>query len=409
MGACRFCGAPLQHVCATSACRRSPTRTFAPDQLDRMEPFYPLRALVCGQCFLVQLEEFETPEQIFSDYAYFSSYSTSWLDHARRYTEMAIERFGLGADSTVVEIASNDGYLLQYFHERGIPVLGVEPAANVAQAAIDKGIPTVVRFFGVEAARELAQTSRADLLIGNNVLAHVPGPQRLRRRHEAPARARRRDHDGVPAPAAPDLRATSSTRSTTSTSPTSRCSTAQRVFAAHGLALFDVEELPTHGGSLRIYGRHAEDESRPVSERVQELAERERAAGYEDLAIYAGFADRVRATKRDVLALPAGQGRGRLGRRLRRAGQGQHAAQLLRRRHRLPRLHRRPQPAQAGPLPARHPHPDPRARRRSPRRGPTTCFILPWNLKDEIIEQMAHIRDWGGRFVVRTPDVEVLP
>jgi SAM-dependent methyltransferase len=409
MGACRFCGAPLQHVCADLGMSPIANAFLAADQLDRMEPFYPLRALVCDQCWLVQLEEFETPEQIFApDYAYYSSYSTSWLEHARRYAEMATERFGLGPDSTVVELASNDGYLLQYFHEAGIPVLGVEPAEGVAQAAIVKGIPTVVRFFGVEAARELARTSRADLLIGNNVLAHVPdlndfvaGMKLLL----AP--------DGVITMEFPHLLhlISESQFDTIYHEHFSYFSlvTAQRVFAAHGITLFDVEELPTHGGSLRVFGRHAEDESKPVTERVDELAERERAAGYEDLAIYAGFADRVRATKRDVLrfflqakdegAAVAGYGAPAKGNTLLNyCGVGREFLDYTvdmsphKQGHFLPGTH----------IPIRAPEAIAETR-------PDYVFILPWNLKDEIVEQMAHIRDWGGRFVVRTPDVEVLP
>jgi len=171
---CRFCAAPVEEVFADLGMSPLANSYLSPERANAMEPFYPLRALVCGRCFLVQLEEFETPEAIFSDYAYFSSYSSSWLDHSRRYAEQMIERLGLGSDSHVVEIASNDGYLLQFFHDRQIPVLGIEPAANVAKVALQKGIPTLVEFFGRETASSLAQESAADLLLGNNVLAHVP-------------------------------------------------------------------------------------------------------------------------------------------------------------------------------------------------------------------------------------------
>ena len=189
-----------------------------------MEPFYPLHAYVCDECLLVQLEEFESPQAIFGDYAYFSSYSDTWLEHARRYVGMMVDRFGLGQQSQVVEVASNDGYLLQYFVERGIPALGIEPAGNVAEKAIAKGIPTDVAFFGVETARRLAnQGRRADLLVGNNVLAHVPDINDFVGRDQDPARSERHRYDGIPAPAAVDYTATSSTRSTTSTSRISRC------------------------------------------------------------------------------------------------------------------------------------------------------------------------------------------
>ncbi|MEA2391976.1 MAG: hypothetical protein QOK31_2085 [Solirubrobacteraceae bacterium] len=407
MGACRFCGAPLQHVCADLGMSPIANAFLAPDQLDRMEPFYPLRALVCDRCFLVQLEEFETPEQIFSDYAYFSSYSSSWLEHSRRYAEMAIERFGLGPEATVVELASNDGYLLQYFHEAGIPVIGVEPAEDVAQAAILKGIPTVVRFFGVETARDLAETSRADLLIGNNVLAHVPDLNDF----VAGMKVLLAD-DGVITMEFPHLMhlIAESQFDTIYHEHFSYFSflTAQRVFAEHGITLFDVEELPTHGGSLRIYGRHAQDESRPVGDRVRELAERERAAGYEDLAIYEGFAGSVRATKRDVLrffldakgegAAVAGYGAPAKGNTLLNyCGVGpeflDYTVDMSPRKqgHFLPGTH----------IPIRAPEAIFETR-------PEYVFILPWNLKDEIVEQMAGIREWGGRFVVRAPAVTVI-
>src|SRR5207248_10488134 len=234
-----------------------------------MEPFYPLRAYACSSCFLVQLEEFETPSQIFSEYAYFSSYSTSWLEHSRHYVEMIVERFGIDERSDVVELASNDGYLLQYFHERGIPVLGIEPAANVAKVALQKGIPTLVAFFGRDTASSLIPDSAADLLIGNNVLAHVPDlndfvagmkillapsgmitmefPHLMRLVDEHQFDTIYHEHFSY-----------------------FSFLTVRRVFAGHGLQIFDVEELPTHGGSLRIYGAHADDAEKTESERAGE-------------------------------------------------------------------------------------------------------------------------------------------
>ena len=229
-----------------------------PERVNAMEPFYPLRALVCGNCFLVQLEEFETPQEIFSDYAYFSSYSSSWLEHSRRYAEQMIERLGLGSSSHVVEIASNDGYLLQFFHERQIPVLGIEPAANVAKVALQKGIPTLVEFFGVKTAGSLAVESAADLLLGNNVLAHVPDLNDFVAGMKLLLKP-----GGVITMEFPHLMRLIEENQwdTIYHEHFSYFSflTASRVFEAHGLRLFDVEELPTHGGSLRIYGAHAED------------------------------------------------------------------------------------------------------------------------------------------------------
>jgi SAM-dependent methyltransferase len=245
-GNCRFCGAALGTVFADLGMSPLANRYLREDQLGQMEPFYPLRALVCEKCLLVQLEEYQTPDEIFSDYVYFSSYSTTWLEHCRRYAEAAVERFGLGPQSRVVEVASNDGYLLRYFAERGIPVLGVEPAANVAGAAIDKGIPTVVDFFSRTLAEELSAERQADLLIGNNVLAHVPelndfvaGLKRLL------------GEDGAITMEFPHLMRLIREREfdTIYHEHFSYFSflTVREIFATHELTIFDVEELPTHG------------------------------------------------------------------------------------------------------------------------------------------------------------------
>src|SRR4051794_2278886 len=300
-GPCRFCGTRLAHMFADLGMSPLANAYLTPQQANAMEPFFPLHALVCERCLLVQLEEYESPEAIFSDYAYFSSFSTTWLEHSRRYVELAVERFGLDASSQVTEVASNDGYLLQYFHERGIPVRGVEPAANVAEVARARGIPTEVAFFGMATARRLAAERRADLLLGNNVLAHVPdlndfvaGMQLLLAEGgtltmEFPHLMRLVDANQY---------------DTIYHEHFSYFSflTVREVFAAHGLRLFDVEELPTHGGSLRIFGCHADD-PRPDGPRTAELLERERTAGYDTLELYTGFARRVEASKRDTLAL----------------------------------------------------------------------------------------------------------
>src|SRR3954468_19567161 len=245
---CRFCGAPLEHVFADLGMSPLANSYVPPERANAMEPFFPLRALVCSRCFLVQLEEFETAEAIFSDYAYFSSYSTSWLEHARRYVEAMIERFALGAESHVVELASNDGYLLQYFVERGVPVLGVEPAANVAATAVEKGVPTEVAFFGVQTAERLAGARRADLIAANNVLAHVPdlndfvaGMKLLLAPGgtitvEFPHLLRLMRHNQFDTIYHEHFSYFS-------------FATVREVFGHHGLTLFDVEQLPTHGGS----------------------------------------------------------------------------------------------------------------------------------------------------------------
>ncbi|MGH7410528.1 MAG: methyltransferase domain-containing protein, partial [Candidatus Methylomirabilis sp.] len=271
------------------------------DELNRMEPFYPLHAWVCGSCFLVQLEEFESPQQLFGDnYAYFSSYSDSWLDHARRYTEQMIGQFGFGPESQVIEIASNDGYLLQYFREKGVRVLGIEPAKNVAEAAVAKGIPTLTRFFGVKTATELAaQGTRADLLLGNNVLAHVPDLNDFVAGMKVILKPA-----GVLTMEFPHLQhlIEENQFDTIYHEHFSYFSflAAQRVFARHGLQLFDVEEIPTHGGSLRIYGRNAGQGDEP-GERVKELVARERRLKFKDLETYRAFSSRVQEIKRQLL------------------------------------------------------------------------------------------------------------
>jgi SAM-dependent methyltransferase len=404
---CRFCGAPVEAVFADLGMSPLANSYLPPEAANSMEPFYPLRALVCGECFLVQLEEFETPERIFSDYAYFSSYSSSWIDHARRYSEQMTERLGLDEQSHVVEIASNDGYLLQFFHERQIPVLGIEPAANVAKVALQKGIPTLVEFFGVQTASSLAGESSADLLLGNNVLAHVPdlndfvaGMKILL----AP--------DGVITMEFPHLMRLMEENQwdTIYHEHFSYFSflTVSRVFEAHGLRLFDVEELPTHGGSLRIYGAHAEDRGKPETEAARELREREGAAGFESLETYLGYGRRVERDKRQILSFLidlkeqglsiAGYGAPAKGNTLLNyCGVGRDFIDFTcdlnphKQGHFLPGSH----------IPIRSPD----ALREE---RPDVVLILPWNLKDEIVAQLDFIREWGGRFAARTPELTLI-
>ena len=404
--ACRFCGAPLEHVFADLGMSPLANSYVAPERANAMEPFFPLRALVCSHCFLVQLEEFETAEAIFSDYAYFSSYSTTWLEHAESYAQAMIDRFGIGATSHVVELASNDGYLLQYFVARGVPVLGVEPAANVAQAAEAKGVPTEVAFFGVETATRLARTRQADLIAANNVLAHVPdlndfvGGMKVLL---APG--------GTITVEFPHLQRLIDENQwdTIYHEHFSYFSflTVRRVFAEHALRLFDVEELPTHGGSLRIYGCHADD-PRADEPRADALAERERAAGYERLETYTSFGEQVVRDKREILALLielkaqgariAGYGAPAKGNTLLNycGVRGDFIDYTVDRNphkqgHLLPGTH----------IPIRAPE----ALRED---KPDIVLILPWNLREEIMEQLAEIREWGGRFAVRAPDLRVL-
>jgi SAM-dependent methyltransferase len=406
VSACRLCGAPLEHVVADLGVSPVSNDFLREEDLGRMEPFYPLCALVCSQCKLVQLEAFEPPERIFSDdYAYFSSYSTGWLEHARRYTEATVERFGLDANSKVVEIASNDGYLLQYFVERGIPVLGVEPTANTAAVAIEKGVPTEIRFFGRDTADDLRAEHAADLLIANNVLAHVPDLNDFVEGLSVLLAA-----DGVLTIEFPHLlrlidEAQFDTIYHEHYSYFSLL-TASRALERHGLALFDVEELPTHGGSLRIYAGHA---PREPSERVLELRERERAAGLEELETYTAFAERVRREKREIVRFfieqkeagvsIAGYGAPAKGNTLLNyCGIGRdfidYTVDLN--PHKQGRF-----------LPGtRIPILDPDEIRRT---QPELVFILPWNIRDEVMEQLAFVRDWGGRFAARSPKIRIFP
>jgi SAM-dependent methyltransferase len=404
---CRFCGAPVEAVFADLGSSPLANSYLPPERANSMEPFYPLRALVCGRCLLVQLEEFETPERIFSDYAYFSSYSSSWLEHSRRYAEQTIERFGLDESSHVVEIASNDGYLLQFFHERRIPVLGIEPAANVAKVALQKGIPTLVEFFGQVTASSLAGESAADLLVGNNVLAHVPDLNDFVAGIKILLKP-----GGVISLEFPHLMRLIEDNQwdTIYHEHFSYFSflTVSQVFAARGLRLFDVEELPTHGGSLRVYGAHAEDENKPESDAARELRERERAAGYERLETYLSYGARVEADKRQILSFLIDLKR----QGLRVVGYGAPAKgnTLLNycgvRQDFIDYTCDMNPHKQGCLLPGSHiPIRSPEAIGED---RPDVVLILPWNLKQEIVEQLGFIRDWGGRFAARTPELALL-
>jgi len=405
---CRFCAGPLRDTFVDLG--MSPLcESYVPaDRANAEEVFYPLHARVCESCLLVQLEEFVTAEHIFSEYAYFSSYSDSWVAHAHDYVEMAVRRFELNSDSLVIELASNDGYLLQHVVARGIPALGIEPAANVADAARERGIDTIVEFFGRELGARLADAGRrADLLVANNVMAHVPdlndfvgGMEPLLAPGgvvtvEVPHLLRLVEHNQF---------------DTIYHEHFSYFSllTASKVFAAHGLEVFDVEELKSHGGSLRYFAQRAGEQKHPVSERVEALAERERAAGFDTLEGHRGFAARVMETKWKLLEFLIA--RRREGKRIAGYGAPGKGNTLLnycgirtdlldftvdrnpyKQGMYLPGTH----------IPIRHPDALDQAR-------PDYILILPWNLKDEIVAQLAHAREWGAKFVVPIPEVEVL-
>jgi SAM-dependent methyltransferase len=406
---CRFCGAPLRRTFVDLGMSPLCESYLTSDQLNQMEPFYPLHAYVCQHCLLVQVCDYVPPEGIFSEYAYFSSYSNSWLQHARTYTDTIIDRLGLQTHSLVVELGSNDGYLLQYFVAKAIPVLGVEPAANVAEVAIAKGVPTLVKLFGRAVAHQLvADGQRADLVVGNNVLAQAPDPNDFLAGVKHLLKPR-----GVVTMEFPHLlRLMEENQFDTiyheHFSYFSLLS-AGAIFGAHGLDLFDVEELPTHGGSLRIYARHADEPSPAVTDRLRALQAREEAAGLRQLDRYASFTEQVHETKRRLLEfLIAAKRRGKSIVGYGAPGKGNTLLNYCGIRRdfldytvdRNPYKHGRFTPGTHIPI-----YPPEKIFETRP----DYVLILPWNLKDEIIDQMADIRSWGGQFVVPIPDVKVYP
>ena len=404
---CRSCGTPLRRSFCDLGMSPLSNRYLREEDLNKAEPFYPLHAYVCEACLLVQLEAFESPESIFSEYAYFSSYSETWLRHAERYASSVIERLGLPASAQVVEVASNDGYLLQFFKRQGLPVLGIEPAANVARVAVEKGIPTRVEFFSAACAQRLVKEGlRADLLAANNVLAHVPdlsdflqGVRTLVAPH------------GVASFEFPHLlRLMAGNQFDTiyhEHFSYFSLTALQRALAATGLRAFDVEELETHGGSLRLYVCHA-GAQRAERESVHRLLADERAAGLDGLEGYAAFEGGVRETKRRLLEfLIAAK---REGKSIVGYGAAAKGNTLLNycgvRGDFIDYVVDRSPHKQGRYLPGTH------LRIEAPERiaetRPDYLLILPWNIKAEVMEQNAFIRAWGGRFVVPIPRPEVL-
>jgi SAM-dependent methyltransferase len=405
---CRFCGAPLNDVFVDLGMSPVANDNVPRDESSAMEPFFPLCALACARCFLVQLAPFETPKPIFrEDYAYFSSYSTSWLEHSRRYTEQMMERLELDGSSQVVELASNDGYLLQYFQQLGVSVLGIEPTANTAQVAIDKGIPTRVEFWSAETARALVAELQADLLLGNNVLAHVPDINDFVAGMKIALRS-----GGTITVEFPHLLKLIELNQwdTIYHEHYSYLSftTVGQVFEAHGMRLFDVQEVPTHGGSLRVFGCHADD-ARVRTEAAAEMRERERAAGLSEIATYRSYGGRVAEDKRQILSMLidlkrqglsiAGYGAPAKGNTLLNyCGVGRDFLDFTcdanphKQGHVLPGTH----------IPILSP--DAISEHR-----PDIVLILPWNIKEEIMEQIAYVREWGGRFAARSPELRLFP
>ena len=408
-GCCRFCGKALHHTVVDLGMSPLSESFLRSEQLNDVERFYPLHVWVCDRCFLVQLEEYVSGEEIFSDYAYFSSFSDSWVDHCRRYVDQIIERLALTSMSQVVEIASNDGYLLQFFLRRGIPALGVEPAANVAKVAEQRGVPTLVEFFGRKVARELAALGhRPELILGNNVLAQVPdlndfvGGLKILL---APG--------GVVTLEFPHLLKTIDGNQFDQVYHEHfsyfSLHSAERILFAHGLPVFDVEELPTHGGSIRIYAAHSEDSSKVRTERLIALRARESEAGISTVAYYANFETRVQETKRKLLEFLINAKRA--GKRVVGYGAPGKGNTLLNycgiRTDFLDFTVDRSPHKHGKFLPGTHIPILPPERLSEAR--PDYVLILPWNLKMEIMNQLANIRDWGGSFVVPIPEVTVYP
>ncbi len=407
MSNCRFCHTPLEHTLVDLGLSPVANAYVSSDDLEKGEGFYPLHTYVCQACFLVQIPEVRDRGSIFNgEYAYFSSFSTSWLKHCEAYAAAMTARFGLGPSSKVVEVASNDGYLLQYFVKAGIPVLGVEPAANCAAEAERKGVPTVVRFFGEQTARDLAPEHRADLIAGNNVFAHVPDINDFVEGFRQLLKP-----EGVVTLEFPHLLNLIQKREfdTIYHEHYSYLSflAAQRIFRAHGLRLFDVDELPTHGGSLRIYGC-LQDAAHAETPAVAAMLAKEKAADLDSMEGYRGYEAEVRKVKRDLLKF------------------------LITAREEGKRVAAYGAPAKGNTLlnycgvrtdlvdytVDRSPHkqgrflPGTRIPIHAPERifetRPDYVLILPWNLKEEIMEQMSGIREWGARFVVPIPELKVL-
>ena len=405
---CRFCDKPLHHKVVDLGSAPLSQSFLSSDQLDAMEPFYPLNVWVCDDCYLVQLNEYVSASEIFEEYAYYSSFSDAWLRHAADYAAMITDRLQLDSSSSVVELASNDGYLLKNFVDAGIPCLGIEPAANVAVAAVELGVPTDVSFFGSAKAAELREGGlRADLVLGNNVLAQIPDLNDF--------------VSGITTILAPQGTVTIEFPHVLQLLEQNQFDTiyhehfcyfslksAEAIFAAHGLTIFDVEELWTHGGSLRIYARHTEGDDRAVSAAIRQLRAKEQASGLDDITTYTRFEEQVRETKRQLLEVLIDAKRN--GKRIAAYGAPAKGNTLLnycgiredfidfavdRNPYKIGRF------LPGTRIPVHHPD-------RLDEEQPDLVLILPWNLTDEIVEQLSHIRAWGGQFIVPIPSAQVI-
>ena len=406
---CRFCNTALEHVFIDLVNSPASNSFLTADELNEPEVFYPLKVYTCHNCFLVQVDEYKKSDKIFDNkYVYFSSYSKSWLKHAKEYTEMMVRRFGLNAQSRVVELASNDGYLLQYFKSQQIPVLGIEPTANTAEVAMSKGIESIVDFFGVRLAKELAAKNIfADVLLGNNVLAHVPdiidfvgGMKILLKK------------DGVITMEFPHLLqlVANNQFDTIYHEHFSYLSftTVKAIFESLGLVMFDVEELPTHGGSLRIYAKHKEDQSKNILETVHQLLEKEEKTGITDIKYYSNFSDKALKVKINLLMFLAEQKKN--GRKVAAYGAAAKGNTLLNycgvKNDMISFVVDANPHKQDKFLPASHIPVLNESHLRSNK--PDFVLILPWNLKDEITAQLEYIKEWNGKFVVPIPELQII-
>jgi SAM-dependent methyltransferase len=404
---CRLCGHSVDNTVVDLGMSPLCESILSQDQLDEMEAYFPLRVLVCSKCFLVQLRKYVNPSEIFNDYAYFSSYSTSWVAHAKAYCGMITKRLGLNGDSLVIELASNDGYLLQHFLRLRVPVLGIEPASNVAEVAVAKGIPTRVDFFGTAMAEGLvAEGLRADLIVGNNVLAQVPDLNDF-----VDGMRRVLKPEGVITLEFPHLRRLIEGNQFDTIyhehfSYFSFVAIVQMA-AKHCLKLVDVDELPSHGGSLRVYLAHATSVRKPARA-VADMLARERELGFHEIATYGSFAEQVHRTKRKLLtflikAKDEGKricGYGAPGKGntlLNYCGIGTDFLDFTVDRN--PHKHGRYTPGMHIPI---------RDVSAIDESRPDYVLILPWNLRKEIVQQMQRIGDWGGKFIVPIPEVEIV-
>jgi SAM-dependent methyltransferase len=406
---CRFCANDLNFSVIDLGMSPLCEKFISAAHLNEMEKFYPLHAFVCKNCWLMQLEEFETPDEIFAvDYSYYSSYSATWVDHARKYTRQMIYQFDINSKSLVVEIASNDGYLLQWFVKEGIPVLGIDPAANIAKAAVEKGVRTEVKFFGREIALELVKNyGKADLLIGNNVLAHVPDINDF-----VGGMKEMLGTGGVITMEFPHLQRLIEENQFDTIYHEHfsylSFSVVNRIFNYHGITLFDVEELSTHGGSLRIFGKHSDDKNKIITGRVHELLQREKELGFESVDFYLEIEEKVKETKRKLLMFLIDikrQNKSVVG--YGAPGKGNTLLNYCGIRTDFLDYTVDISPHKQGNfLPGTHIpilHPDQLKKTR-----PDYILILPWNLKDEIIKQLEYVREWGGKFVIPIPELTVI-